>query len=226
MPIDRARLSFLPLICLALTGLIAGCTGPVPPAAGDDVVIYVIKRDWHTDIGLSAEVIAAPLQSLTAAFPGVRFLTFGFGERQFLVDQDRSAGAMLRALLPSESAVLMTALRAAPGEAFGRANVVALRVSRTGLKAIEDRIWREFELSPAGSPVLLAGGPYPGSVYYAASDIYSGLFTCNTWTADVLQAGGLPVHAFGVLFSGQVMGQAHWIDMHQISSLADDTSPR
>ncbi len=226
MPIDCPRLIFLPPICLALTALIAGCTGPIPPAARDDVVIYVIKREWHTDIGLSADLIAAPLQSLTAAFPGVRFLTYGFGERQFLVDQDRSAGAMLRALLPSKSAVLMTALRTTPGQAFGPANVVALRISRTGLKAIEDRIWREFERSPDGSPVFLAGGPYPGSVYYAASDTYSGLFTCNTWTADILQAGGLPVHTLGVLLSGQVMGQAQWIDRHQISSPDDYPSQR
>ena len=198
----------------------AGCAAPVPAFSPNDPVVYVIERDWHTDIGLPVDEIAGPLITLTAAFPGVRFLTFGFGERQFLINRSRRAGAMLSALLPSQSALLMTALRAPPAEAFGQSNVVAVRVSPAGLQAIEAKIWREFELSPAGDPVLLAEGPYPGSAYYAASDTYSGIFTCNTWTADVLHASGLPVQATGVLFSGQVMGQAQWIGARQTEPAA------
>jgi hypothetical protein len=125
---------------------------------------------------------------------------------------------MLKALLPSRSAVLLTALKAGPAAAFGPHNVVALHVSPAGLAAIEDGIWREFELSGSGDPVRLAEGPYPGSDFYAAVDTYYGLFTCNTWTAETLHAGGLPIPVTGVLFSGQVMGPARWIGARQASS--------
>jgi uncharacterized protein (TIGR02117 family) len=206
-------------VCLTLTLLLAACSAAPPPVASPgDAVIYVIERDWHTDIGIPVEEIAGPLAILEQGFPGVRFLTFGFGERQFVVNQNQGIGAMLNALLPSQSALLMTALRATPEVAFGEENVVVLHLSRAGLERIEASIWRELELSTSDEPVLLADGPYPGSVFYAARDTYDGLFTCNTWTAGTLRTGGLPMAVSGVLFAGQVMGQARWIGTHQTQS--------
>jgi uncharacterized protein (TIGR02117 family) len=204
--------------CLALTLFAAGCSAPQPAALADDPVVYVVGRGWHTDIGLPVDEIAGPLATLEREFPGVHVLTFGFGERQFLVNRKSTFGAMLNALLPSQSALLMTALRTTPEAAFGPPNVVALHVSRDRLERIEAAIWREFELSAAGGTKLLAEGPYPGSAFYAARDTYSGLYTCNTWTADTLRVGGLAMPATGVLFAGQVMGMARWIGAHHPSS--------
>jgi hypothetical protein len=205
------------LFYLLLTVLVAACSAPIPVPTANDAVVYVIRREWHTDIGLPVEEIAGPLAILEKPFPGVRFLTFGFGERQFLVNHEKSVVAMLGALLPSQSALLMTALAATPEQAFGSRSVVELWVSRAGLHQIEAALWHELELSAAGEPRLLANGPYEGSVYYAARDTYYGLYTCNTWTADMLRAGDLPIPAAGVLFAGQVMGAASWIGAHQAS---------
>ena len=196
----------------------AACSAPASVAPPDDPVIYVVGRGWHTDIGLPVEEIAGELASLEQGFPGVRFLTFGFGERQYLVNRETTVGSMLHALLPSHSALLMTALRAAPQDAFGPSNVVVLHVSRAGLDRIEASIWREFDLSAAGLPMLLADGPYPGSVFYAARGTYDGFYTCNTWSAHILRTGGLPMPVTGVLFSGQVMGMARWIGAHPAAS--------
>ena len=203
---------------LGLALLTPACSvpGPLPPPG--DAVVYVAERGWHTDITLPVEEIVGPLAVLKQGLPGVRFLTFGFGERQFLMDRSTSVGTMLSALLPSQSALLMTALRATPELAFGQPNVVVLHVSRAGLERIEASIWREFERSPAGAPVLLAEGPYPGSVFYAARDTYHALYTCNTWTAEILRDGGLPMPVTGVLFSGQVMGSARRIGARQSES--------
>jgi uncharacterized protein (TIGR02117 family) len=201
--------------CVALSLLLAACSAPPPVAPSGDAVVYVIGRGWHTDIGLPVEEIGGPLETLERGLPGVRVLTFGFGERQFLVNRKTNFGAMLSALLPSQSALLMTALATGPEAAFGQQNVVVLHVSRAGLERIEAAVWREFELSSGGEPILLAQGPYPGSVFYAARDTYDGLFTCNTWTAHTLRAGGLPMPAGGVLFAGQVMRLARWIGSRQ-----------
>ncbi len=206
------------LVCLLAAALVAACSAPIPIPATNDAVVYVIRREWHTDIGLPVEEISGPLKILENPFPGVRFLTFGFGERQFLVNHEKGFGAMLGALLPSQSALLMTALAAPPEKAFGSQSVVALRLSRAGLYRIKVALWQELELSAAGEPMLLANGPYEGSVYYAARDTYYGLYTCNTWTAEMLRAGGLPIPAAGVLFAGQVMGAASWIGAHQTAS--------
>jgi hypothetical protein len=213
----------LRLLAAAMTALVAACSTPVPVATSGDAIVYLIQRDWHTDIGLPVAEIAGPLATMEQDFPGVRFLTFGFGERQFLIDREVDLGSMLSALLPSRSALLMTALSATPEQAFGSRNVVVLHVSRAGLDRIEAAIWREFEMSTNG-PVWLANGPYPGSAFYGARDTYHGLYTCNTWTAEILHGGGLPVPAIGVLFAGQVTGMARWISTQQDAPIAPPTS--
>lgn len=204
----RRRLGYVPFVVALLA---AACSAPQPIAQPAEAIVYVIGRDWHTDIGLPVNEIAGPLSMLEKDFPGVRFLTFGFGERQFLMNRETNVGAMLNALLPSKSAMLMTALGATPQAAFGRDNVVVLHVSRTTLERVEARIWQELELSSAGQPLVLGDGPYPGSVFYAARSTYSALYTCNTWSADIMRSAGLPMPAFGVLFAGQVMGMARWM---------------
>jgi uncharacterized protein (TIGR02117 family) len=186
-------------------------------APADDAVIYVIERGWHSDICLPAEEITGPLTELEQSFPGVRFLTFGFGERQFLMARRTTLGGMLSALLPSRSALLMTALSADPDAAFGAQHVVALHVSHDGLARIEAAVWQELEKSPDGEPVMLADGPYPGSVFYAARGTYDAFDTCNTWTVEMLHAGGLPVPTAGVLFVGQVMGIVRSVAERQAS---------
>ena len=201
--------------------VVTACSAPRPAATPHEAVIYVIGRGWHTDIGLPVEQIAAPLSMLENGFPGVRFLTFGFGERQFVMNREHSFGAMLNALLPSQSALLMTALGSTPEAAFGRSHVVVLHVTRAAERRIEASIWRELDLSPAGEPVRLAEGPYRGSVFYAAGTLYDGLYTCNTWTAATLRSAGLPIPVTGVLFAGQVMSMARWIGARQAASMND-----
>ena len=164
--------------------------------------------------------IDPPLAELEAGFPDVRFLTFGFGERAFVVDRKQDFGTMLSALLPSQAAVLTTALQATPQAAFGADNVVVLHISRDGLARIQAKLWHSLELSPSNEPTPLGQGPYPGSAYFAARETYSGLFTCNTWTAEMIGTGGLPMPAGLVLFAGQVMGQARWIAARQARWIA------
>jgi len=202
------------LAAFGLSLLAAACSIPQSGDSEDSARIYVIERGWHTDIGLPVDEITGPLSALVNEFPGVRVLTFGFGERQFLIGRKTNFGAMLNALLPSESASLVTALRTTPQAAFGPSNVVVLSLPRSGLERIETSIWQELERS-GDEPIMLADGPYPGSVFYAARDTYYGLFTCNTWTAETLRAGGFALPSTGVLFSGQVMGMVRWIAARQ-----------
>ncbi len=208
-------------VWLASALLLVACTPPVPPVAplppGDAATIYVIERSWHSDIGLPVEEITGPLISLAQRFPGVQVLTLGFGDRQYLLSREVTFGGTLRALLPGSSALLMTALRTTPEVAFGTEHVVAVQVSHAGLARIEAAIWQEIDQTDDGAPVSLGDGPYPGSEFFAARGTYDGLNTCNTWTAEMLHAGGLPVQSAGVLFVGQVMGMARAIGTQQAS---------
>lgn len=176
------------------------------PVPNGEAAIYIVDRGWHTDIGLPMDEVTGPLASLAQDFPGVRFLVFGFGERRYYMARDTGSGEMLAALLPSDSVILVTALRATPTEAFAGEKVVTLYLPRIGVERIASRLWSELEKAPDGSAVRLADGPSIGSAFYASGETYDALHTCNTWTALLLRDGGLPVNTH-VLFAGQVMQQ-------------------
>jgi hypothetical protein len=147
---------------------------------------------------------------LRARFTGARSFTFGFGERLYVQKRDRTAFDALRALLPSDGMVLVTALNTTPAAAFGADDAIPLAVSAEGFAGVKDFVRGSISDDAAGAPAFLGDGPYPGSAFYATTRTYYGLFTCNTWTAQALRAGGVPVTADGVVFASEVMGQVRW----------------
>ena len=181
---------------------------PDPPTLPRPVAVYVIDRDWHTELGLRADDLTGPLAAVRARFPGARTLVFGFGDRHYLTARNPGFADMLLAALPAPGALLVTGLSTSPEAAFGAADVVALALTRDGARRATDLLWNSFARGPDGAALTLGDGPYPGSLFYAASAIYALTHTCNTWTAELLQQGGLDVSAGGVLLAGQVMARA------------------
>jgi hypothetical protein len=155
-----------------------------------------------------------PLSGLRTQLPGARYLVFGFGDRGYLMNKGRGLGALLGAIWPGEGLVLVTGLAATPEQAFGEQGVVRLMLSPGQALALQQFIWGT--LQPSGSiPQALAPGPYDGSFYFAAKARYSGLHTCNTWTAEGLSAAGLDVSSVGVEFAAQIWRQAHRLKVQQ-----------
>jgi len=89
---------------------------------------------------------------------------------------------------------------------LGAANVLRLTLSPSEAQRLEQFVWNTLT-SRGGAVSALAPGPYDGSFYYESARSYSGLYTCNTWTTQALHEAGLPIHSFGVEFSGQVWRQ-------------------
>jgi uncharacterized protein (TIGR02117 family) len=204
----RAHPRLKRIACLLL--LLTGCAGPALPPPANAAAVIVVDRGWHTDIGLPADALDHRFDALRARFPGATNFTFGFGERLYVQKRDRTVLDALRALLPSDGMVLVTALNTTPAAAFGADAVVALAVSADGLAGVEDFVRNAMRDNPAGTPEFVGDGPYPGSAFYASTHTYDGLFTCNTWTAQGLRAAGVPVTSGGVLFASEVMGQVRW----------------
>jgi hypothetical protein len=167
------------------------------------VPVYVVRRGWHVDVGMALTDLQPPLQMVAAPFPGSRYLLFGFGDRRYLV----RGGNLLAALWPGPGIILATSLRTPQlGDAFGDENVIQLRLSTQQMRALQGFIWATL-LSHEGSAKSLAPGPYPGSAYYEAVQRYSALHTCNTWAAEALKSGELPVESVGVEFAWQLWHQ-------------------
>ena len=82
-----------------------------------------------------------------------------------------------------------------------------LSLSTAGRDRLSNYLWAAFEKSGDGPPRRLAAGPEPGSVFYAATGTYSATYTCNTWTAEGLRVGGIPVTPAGVVFVSELTDQ-------------------
>jgi uncharacterized protein (TIGR02117 family) len=186
-----------------LQTLLACQTAP-PPAgrqsARTDATAYVIAAGWHTDIVLPVSAITGPLQAVTRDFPSARFLRFGWGERAYYMTPQPTAGEALRALFPAPAVLLVAPLDRAPSGSG--VFIVGVEASR-----LADHIWAAFDVATGGTPARLGSGPYPGSVFYASSGTYRATYTCNTWTADALRAGGIQVNSAGVVFASQLTNQ-------------------
>lgn len=194
------------LVCLLAAGCGSTPAVPPPPAGGPlDRVVYVVDRGWHTDVGFPADEVSGPAAAVARDFPGVRYLVFGFGDRRYFQDPHPGLGETVIALFPDRGVLLATALKAPPADAFGAGNAVALPVSAASVAAMMGRLSSDFETGPDGKPRQVGPGPYPGSQFYASTGTYDALYTCNTWTADVLHAGGIDIFPAGKVFAGQVM---------------------
>jgi uncharacterized protein (TIGR02117 family) len=191
------------------------------PAAevGSPVTLYIIKRSWHTDIGFDVADLHPPLATLRPALPEAHYLLFGFGDKHYLLSRDNSFEGMVGAVWPGEGLVLMTGLEGKPEQAFGAAGVARLPVSAAQAERLEKFIWNTLATHD-GIATALAPGPYDESLYYESTLRYSGLHTCNTWTAEGLRSAGLPVRSFGVEFSWQVWPQVRRLTAQRLKDAA------
>jgi hypothetical protein len=195
--------------------LLAACSTapqrPAPPHSAlrtdNSSFIYLIRRKWHVDIGFAVADLQPPLAALRGDFPAARYLLFGFGDRHYLLDQDRGLGGMFGALWSGPGLMLVTSPETTLQAAFGVGNVIEIAVTPAQSADAQAFIWRSLAANQ-GAIAPLRAGPYDGSLYYESSERYSAVHTCNTWAAQGLQAAQLPVHSGGVAFAGQLWRQA------------------
>ena len=164
--------------------------------------IYVLRGGWHTELALPLQLIDSPLSGLKSDFPGARYLVFGWGARDYYMAQNPGIAEATRALSPGPAVMLVMALPSAPSE-----NAFVVFVSRQGVARLSRWLWNELAKDAAGQAQRIAAGPYPQSVFYAATGSYDASHTCNTWTAEALRVAGLPVNAAGIIFADQVTAQ-------------------
>jgi hypothetical protein len=220
-----ARLKRRPLLAALVVVLLGGCSVITQRPAHNrpqgrssaTTAIYVARRGWHIDVGFEASELEPPLASLEVQFASLRYLSFGFGDRHYLVARNKNFPGLAAAIWPGPGLLLATGLTAPPEEAFGPTQVIRLSVSPEAARAAQAYIWASLA-SENGIATPYANGPYQGSQYYSATQRYSGFYTCNTWAAEVLHAAGLPIHSVGVLFAGQLWAQ--------VTKIAHDTADR
>jgi hypothetical protein len=168
--------------------------------------VYVARRGWHTDVGFALADPEPRLRALASGLPSAHYLFFGFGDMRYLLAKHHGSSTLAAALWPGRGIMLVTGLANTPQQSFGLPHVIEFDLDIVEAQALQAWIWESF-VSEAGSASLYRPGPYEGSWYFLARARYSALHTCNTWAAEALKAGGLPVLSRGVLFAGQLWSQ-------------------
>jgi len=179
-----------------------------PSAPGAPAVtIFLVSHGYHSGVVLRRTQITevasergdVALDYVAARFGQYPFVEIGWGEEGFYRSVPTLAsltvGLALRALFaPGNRSVLhVVGLSAHPTVAFPRADILAPVLSAEGFGHLIDRIDRSFAPSQAGEPVEdLGPGLYGPSLFYRAVGTFNILHVCNHWTAELLDAAGIP----------------------------------
>ena len=194
--------------------LLAACLGPVqelrPPRSGEaSVTIYVVSHGWHTGIVIRRDDISAEAWPESGRFPAAPFLEVGWGDRAFYESPDAGVSLAFKAAFSSAASVLHVAGFDRPAsESFPRSEIVAIDLSVRGMQSLSRFVSRAYARDAAGQPIELGPGLYHGSRFYAATGRYSLVYTCNTWIADALRAGGCPITPAWAVTASNLLYQA------------------
>lgn len=198
---------------MALAAAVVACAGPVaglyPPAPGAPCkTVWVAGHGWHTGIIVATRDLAEGALAAASAFPGQRYLEFGWGDEDFYRAEEIGVGRALKAVFwPTDAVMHVTAFSAAPAAYFPASEVIAVGLSEAGFRALVAALDDSFAPGADGALRPLGPGKFRTSGFFAARGIYFLSNTCNNWTAGILRAAGYPITRAYAMRAANVMSQ-------------------
>ena len=205
------------LVLAALIGAVAAIltwTKPgaaTPSGAPDTVVVQVLDNGFHTDLALPRAALVrrgGPLARAVAGMAPGDWILIGWGDAKFYVDQspiaDRLPDGARAFFRPGNlSVVMLDPVNADPRLSYGE-DSATLALTRAQFDRLAARVEASLDLSD-GAPRIAAARPGDDARFFASRETFSILHLCNHWTADVLNAGGVPVRPVQSIASAEVM---------------------
>jgi uncharacterized protein (TIGR02117 family) len=179
-----------------------------PPAPGAATVeIFVVSHGYHAGVVLPRRALAeegsrrglAALGVLATRFADFERLEIGWGDeafyRQVPTVGSVTAALALRALLRpgNPSVVHVVGVTGHPRTAFPHSDLVRLKLSPAGFARLADKLDASFARDGDGRVREPIGrGVYGTSLFFHATGTFHLFHVCNHWTADLLDAAGVP----------------------------------
>jgi hypothetical protein len=197
----------LTLVVAGTLGLIAALwtwTRPGDPTAivggPGGVTVHVLNNGFHTDIAVPRAALEArggPLADASRSLGAGDWVLIGWGDARFFTDTSPMEGRIsdgLRAFFwPGNASVVM--LDPETGDPSGRLPPAARRtlsLRPDAFARLAGRVERSLSLVE-GRPRLSVARTGDGAHFFASVEHFWIGYLCNSWTARVLNAGGLPV---------------------------------
>lgn len=172
-----------------------------------DQLAYVIDHGIHTAVVVDAKPLAAKLGLSGTLFGRFKFIEIGRGDAGFYQTEKETFTVTLKALFLSTPAVLhLSAYNKRPAKKFPLSRTVDIKLSKPAMEKLLNAIVSDFSLDQ-GRAIELAPGRDKDSRFFQSKGSYHLFYTCNNWTADVIEQADYPINHRWSFFSGSVMKQ-------------------
>ena len=168
-----------------LYGRQADCTVPIYVSNVNnfhaEIIVPVINEtyDWRQHLDL---------QQLGQDSAQYKYLSFGWGDRQFFMNASFDPITIFDVLFLPGPSVMHVWGHSDPKLQLGSAfELRQINLSKSQYLKLNQFIAGSFQLSAEHQTTYIRQGLYPNSGFYEAKGSYSALRTCNAWTAEALR---------------------------------------
>ncbi len=136
-----------------------------------------------------------------------KFVEIGRGDAGFYQQEDPHSSSTLSALFLSTPAVLhMRGYNRLPYQRYIHSRTLAIRLSTSAREKLLAAVASSFSMDK-GIAVEVSKGKDERSRFYQAKGSYHMFYTCNNWTAEMIELADYPVKHRWAFFADSVMDQ-------------------
>ncbi len=192
--------------------VIAGCANKslkpyVENYAGFTESVFVIDHGRHTALVMKSEDIIASIGLEDTFYKGFRYIEIGRGDAGFYQEEEPEFSTALKALFLSSPAVLhLRAYNYPPYKRYPLSHTLQIRLSSVAMHKLKIAVTASFALEDQQA-IKLSEGSDKNSRFFEASGTYHLFYSCNNWTADMIEQADYPMSHRWAFFAGSVMRQ-------------------
>ncbi|MDP3404737.1 MAG: DUF2459 domain-containing protein [Brevundimonas sp.] len=208
------------LLAAGLLGLVAalwtwtrpGDPALIPTSAPDRVTVHLLNNGFHTDLAVPRAALEAgggPLAQASRSVGPGDWILIGWGDARYFTDprpmEHRIPDGLRAFFWPGNPSVIMLDPEAGdPSLRFPADRRRTLSLLPQAFAGLHGRIEQSMALT-GGNPRLVLARPGPEARYFASREHFWIGYLCNSWTARVLNAAGLPVRPMRAVTAGEIM---------------------
>ncbi len=169
--------------------------------------VYVIDHGIHTGLVIETKHILENLGLKNSLYKDYRFVEIGRGDAGFYQDEEENSSTALSALFLSTPAVLhLRGYNRPPYQRYPLSQTLEVRLSSQALQKLIKAVAGGFAMRE-GKAVEVAKGKDERSRFFGANGTYHLFYTCNNWTAEMIEQADYPIGHRWAFFAGSVMRQ-------------------
>ena len=205
-------------VLAGLLGLIAAFwtwtrpADPIPAAGERTIPVHVLNNGFHTDIAVPRAALEAgggPLAEASRSVGKGDWILIGWGDAKFFVDQSPMEGRIpdgLRAFFrPGNASVVMLDPETGdPARRFDPESRRTLTLSPEAFAGLRGRVQASLILIE-GRPRTSTARDDDGAHFFESREHFWIGYLCNSWTARVLNAAGLPIRPMRSVTAAEVI---------------------